>query len=112
MAHLKDRLLTFLLSSEDVKLLNPDWEDQMIEDYLNIFRNLAEIADSVDDQVDFGGGLESLIFDNAAIVAKVRSRLNKIAMKPETVINDGKNRTRLNKHSSRMDDMEQLIHAW
>lgn len=39
-----EKLETLLLSAQELKELNPNWADGMIEDYLNQFRNMANVA--------------------------------------------------------------------
>lgn len=106
------KLNTFLLSAEEIRQLNPEWKDQMVQDYLDIFRNLAIIAAETDVQIDFGNGLESIIFSNEAMLNRIRTRVNKLLDRPLPVENNGNTRVRLNTQDKRINDIEQLVHSW
>lgn len=109
---LSQRLSSFVLSAEEVKQLNPEWSDAMTQDYLDIFRNLAIIAAETDVQIDFGNGLESIIFSNEAMLNRIRTRVNKLLDRPLPVENNGNTRVRLNTQDKRINDIEQLVHSW
>ncbi|EKD50997.1 MAG: hypothetical protein ACD_62C00371G0001 [uncultured bacterium] len=52
MGSTSQRLRGLVLSATELRMLNPQWSDAMIEDYLNFWDNLVQLADVVDTKVD------------------------------------------------------------
>lgn len=52
MASAVDNLRGLVLSAAELSVLNPEWSDAMIEDYLTIIENLLTVAEIVDEKQD------------------------------------------------------------
>jgi len=90
-----EKLAGLILSASEVQELT-DWPDAMTEDYLNILRNLVNIATDVDIIND-----REVIFDKKAaqLVAVLQGEIRH-------------NQGQFTKHQREVDKMEQLIYAW
>jgi len=98
MASVLSQLESLVLSAVELREAT-DWTDQVIEDYLNIIRNLsllAESSDSTQAQIDT---LVIFVNDINQFLSGVNSESNK-------------NRVRLNNSDKRIDDLEQLNVGW
>jgi len=128
MPHVSKKLATFFLSADEIRQLNPEWKDQMIQDYLDMIRNIAILAQEADNQFDIDSGLEQLIMDNAGRmgkmkgqiaelqarqqhvenVGKIRAQFTELQKIAPYVENNGKTRSRLNGNDTRLDYLESL----
>lgn len=96
MASASESLRGLVLSADEVRRMTGWTDDQIIEDYLNIIRNFAEIAEIVDDNEQNTITIQTEIIagsaNNYASIGKIRSMLSKL----ERRVNSNKG----------------LIHAW
>jgi len=46
------RLRGLVLSASDLHSMNPEWEEAMVEDYLNILDNIITLAELIDIEID------------------------------------------------------------
>lgn len=76
MGELQDRLNSFILSATEVRDLT-GWPDAMVEDYLNILRNILEITQVVEGSEVVNVELDQLTTKNDARISKLQSRINK-----------------------------------
>lgn len=83
MATIQEQLESFVLSASELRDLNPDWSDVMVEEWLNLIRNfvlLASSSDIIQIQVDqnttnIASNLV-LIGNNTTAIVLVASNLN------------------------------------
>ena len=57
------------LTYKDIRDANPKWSDKMVEDYLALKRDLADTADTADDNSDLGSGVDPYCF---ALITQLR----------------------------------------
>ena len=95
MANTTEKLAGLVLSAYEVKELT-GWNDAMTEDYLNILRNIVNVAQDVDAIND-----REIIFDAKAaqLLATLQGEITH-------------NRGRFNNHERKAMDVFQLIYAW
>ena len=72
-----DKLSGFVLSANEVKELT-GWDDAMTEDYLNILRNIVNIAQDVDVDGLNAGKLFQYTAGNKTQISNLRAQLSKI----------------------------------
>lgn len=76
MGDLITRINGLVLSATEVAQMT-GWPPAMVEDYLNILRNIIEITDEVDNGSLDIADIKQLISDNSAAISKLHSRANK-----------------------------------
>jgi len=110
MTHLADQLDSLVLSATELKVLT-DWDDRLIEEWLNIFRNINAIVTVIDDGTDLQLHLDDLAnphqvtkaqvglsnVDNTADLDKPISTATQAALDAQAVTDQ---------------KLEQLIYAW
>lgn len=102
MADTSSLLQRLILSATDLKLLTAQqrpgepWPDALVEDYLNILRDLVTLADLIDANASDTILAVSKLFQETAALSALFA----------------KNHTRINRLSTRSDQLEQLIYAW
>lgn len=91
-----------VLSAHDLKILTSGqkagepWPDALVEDYLNILRDLITLADLID--------------NNAGQFIENVEKLLQVQQVNSVLINKLQGITR--KNSGKSKDLEQLVHAW
>lgn len=102
MADTSSSLQRLILSATDLKILTSQqrpgepWPDALIEDYLNILRDLVLLADIID--------------QNAQSTILEILRLAQLSAANQSSIS--KNRAEINKLKEADKNLEQLIYAW
>ncbi len=102
MADTASSLQRLILSATDLKILTSQqapgqpWPDALIEDYLNILRDLVLLADIID--------------QNAEETVLEILRLSQNSAVNQSLIS--KNRSEIRKLQASDNNLEQLIHAW
>ena len=46
------KLRGLVLSASELKRMNPEWSDAMVEDYLSLFDNMIKLANTIDVEID------------------------------------------------------------
>lgn len=81
MGELLNRLNSLVLSATEVRDLT-GWSDPMIEDYLNILRNILEITEVVESETNGSDESKQLLTENSALISKLYARVNRLDEKP------------------------------
>ena len=139
MASLVERLNSLVLSALEIRELT-GWDDAMVEDYLNILRNLIEIASSLDssDAISLNnnqlitnsisgiGKLKALIsnqdellqsvvalaVDNNKLRVRVNTQSKELIKLQQSIVDDNKIRVRVNNLMSEIKRVEQVTVGW
>lgn len=97
-----EKLESLILSASEIQELT-GWPDAMIEDYLNILRNIAMLAGSADES-------EEVQQDNSISIAKQRARTNELFRKMNDIDSsvNNKDSVRINNLIKTVEEFSQI----
>jgi hypothetical protein len=112
-----DNLTQLVLSAQEIKAMNPAWPDKMIEDYLNILRDLLMLTQAINNNAAGSDELESLVGGITSDLGQLQSRVYNLQQQALECCQYGSlNGTELAQLSStqydiaeRLEQVEQLI---
>lgn len=112
MASVVERLNSLVLSAIEIRNLT-GWDDAMVEDYLNILRNLIEIASSLDSSDERIVNNTQLVTNSIAGIGKLKALVSHQEELINSVIalsvDNNKLRVRVNLQSKELINLQQSI---
>lgn len=92
MASISEKFQRLALSANEIKELNPQWSDAMVEDYLEILNDLFVLAEGIDTGDSNLTDVENTLSEVSSITGKNRALINKSQLQianNSTLISDG-----------------------